>query len=98
MADYRLTLRAEADLIAIYHSSERTFGAYQADAYAEGLNRTFGLIADFPGIGKGVDEIKSGYRRFRFQSHYIFYTVELGQVLIRALVHTRRNVRDELFE
>ncbi len=98
MAEWRLTERAEADLVAIYVHTHRTFGAAQAEAYTEGLNRTFGLIADFPGIGNSADEIKAGYRRFRFQSHLIFYTTEANQIVIRALIHARRNIRDELFE
>jgi toxin ParE1/3/4 len=74
MAEYRLTDRARADLIDIYDFTENRFGAYQADAYYAGLIRTFGLLADFPRIGQGVDELAAGYRRFRFQSHLIFYT------------------------
>jgi toxin ParE1/3/4 len=68
MGSYRLSVSAEADLIAIYDDSERTFGVYQAEAYMSGLERTFGLLADFPGIGQAVDELVSGHRRFRFQA------------------------------
>ena len=98
MAEWRLSKRAEADVTAIYVFTHRTFGETQAEAYIEGLNRTFGLIADFPGIGNSADEIKVGYRRFRFQSHLIFYTTEPDHVVIRALIHARRNIRGELFE
>jgi toxin ParE1/3/4 len=79
MAEYRLTDRARGDLIDIYDFTEDRFGAYQADAYYAGLIRTFGLLADFPRIGQPVDELAAGYRRFRFQSHLIFYT---GKVIM----------------
>ena len=73
MAEYRLTDRARADLIDIYDFTESKFGSYQADAYHAGLIRSFGLLADFPLIGQPVDELVVNYRRFRFQSHLIFY-------------------------
>jgi toxin ParE1/3/4 len=98
VANYRLSLRARADLLDIYAFSEARFGRYHADAYYAGLERTFGLLADFPGIGARADELVPGFRRFRFQSHHIFYTEEADHVLIRALIHVRRNVRPDLFE
>ena len=98
MAEYRLSLRAERDLLAIYLYTEEKFGAYQAEAYHAGLERTFGLLADFPGIGTSADEIRTGYRRFRFQSHYVFYTQETGYVFIRGLIHVRQDLRPSLFE
>lgn len=89
VAEYRLSLRARADLLNIYAKSEATFGLYQADAYYAGLERTFGLLADFPRIGTSADGLAPGYRRFRFQSHYVFFTEEVDHILIRAIVHVR---------
>jgi toxin ParE1/3/4 len=98
VAEYRLSLRARTDLINIYAFTDARFGRYQADAYHAGLERTFGLLADFPGIGTDASELVSGYRRFRFQSHYVFYTEEPEYVLIRALIHVRQDLRPALFE
>jgi toxin ParE1/3/4 len=84
MAEYRLTERARADLINIYDFTESKFGAYQAEAYYAGLIRSFGLLADFPPIGQTVDELATGHRRFRFQSHLIFYTVQPEHIDIRS--------------
>jgi toxin ParE1/3/4 len=98
MAEYRLTQRARADLIDIYDFTEGKFGAYQAEAYHAGLVRSFGLLADFPLIGQTIDELPAGYRRFRFQSHLIFYTVQPDYVEIRAMVHSAQDIRPQLFE
>lgn len=98
MAEFRLSVKARADLINIYAFTDARFGRYQADAYYAGFERTFGLLADFPGIGTNADELVAGYRRFRFQSHYIFYSEQAGGVLIRALLHVRQNLRPALFE
>jgi toxin ParE1/3/4 len=98
MAEYRLTDRARADLIDIYDFTESKFGAYQADAYYAGLVRSFGLLADFPRIGQQVDELALGYRRFRFQSHLIFYTAQPDHVEIRAIIHSAQDIRPQLFK
>lgn len=98
MAEFRLTDHARADLIDIYDFTESKFGAYQADAYYSGLVRSFGLLADFPSIGQPVDELAAGYRRFRFQSHLIFYTVQPDHVEIRAVIHNAQDIRPQLFD
>jgi toxin ParE1/3/4 len=98
VSEYRLSVRARADLINIYAFTQARFGRYQAEAYHAGLERTFSLLAEFPGIGVSAEELVAGYRRFRFQSHYVFYTVEIDHVLIRALIHARQNLRPSLFE
>ncbi|MBM3563846.1 MAG: type II toxin-antitoxin system RelE/ParE family toxin [Alphaproteobacteria bacterium] len=98
MAEFRLSRRARADLLAIYAFTEENFGFYQAEAYFSGLERTFGLLADFPAIGVSREEILPRLRQFRFQSHLIFYCDEGDHVLIRALVHVRQTLRPSLFE
>ena len=97
MADFRLSERAERDLIEIYDYTEENFGAYQADAYHAGLERTFDLLANFPRIGRAVNAIGPGFRRFRFQAHTVFYTEEAGFVLIRAVLHQGREIKAGLF-
>lgn len=98
MAEYRLSRRAEADLLDIYAFTVARFGQYQADAYHAGFERSFGLLADFPRIGIPADELVAGYRRFQFQSHYILFTEEADYVLIRALIHVAMKLRPDLFE
>lgn len=98
MAEYKPTQRARADLIDIYDFTESGFGVYQADSYYAGPVRSFGLLADFPLIGQTMDELAAGYRRFRFQSHLIFYTVQPDCVEIRAVVHAAQNIRPQLFD
>ena len=98
MAEYRLTQRARADLIDIYDFTEGKFGVYQAEASYAGLVRSFGLLADFPLIGQTVDELAAGDRRFRFQSHLIFYSVQPDCVEIRAVVHAAQDIRPQLFD
>jgi len=97
VASYRITSRARANLIGIFDYTEANFGAYQAEAYYAGLIRSFGLLADFPAIGQRADELREGLRRFRFQSHIIFYTVKDDTVEIRGVLHHATNIRPGLF-
>src|ERR1039458_9750339 len=62
------------------------------------MGSTFRLLADFPRIGQPVDELVAGDRRFRFQSHYIFYTEEAAHILIRAIIHSAQEIRPQLFD
>jgi toxin ParE1/3/4 len=98
MAEYRLSVRARAQLLDIYDFTTATFGHYQAEAYHAGLERTFSLLADFPRIGQSVDELAPRHRRFRFQSHSIFYTEEAAYILIRAIYHHAQDIRPQLFD
>lgn len=98
MAEYRLSIQTEADLLQIYDFTELRFGQYQAKAYHAGLEHSFSLLADFPRLGISADEFVVGLRRFRFQSHYIFYSEEVQHVLIRALIHVQMSLRSDHFE
>ena len=95
---FRLSDRAKAEPVAIYDATETRFGRYQADAYFAGLERTFGLLADFPGIGQSADSLVDSYRRFRFQAHFIFYNEDADGIVIRALPYAAQDIRPELFD
>jgi toxin ParE1/3/4 len=98
VGEYRLSRLAREQIRDIGRFTLKRFGHYQAKAYHAGLERTFGLLADFPMMGVEVAEILVGLRRFRFQSHVIFYSLEPHGILIRAVLHAAQNARPELFE
>jgi toxin ParE1/3/4 len=98
VAKYKISVRARGHLYDIYKYTASTFGEYQAEAYLSGLERTFGLLADFPGIGQLAEELAKRHKRFRFQAHVIFYTQEADSILIRAVFHHARKIRPQLFD
>ena len=51
MASFRLTIRAEADVEAIYEYSILNFGLAQAGAYFDSLIARFALLAEYSGLG-----------------------------------------------
>ena len=97
-AEARLSEQAESEILEIYAYSVLRFGEYQAEAYIAGLQRTFGLLADFPQIGQDISALRPGVRRFRFQSHIILYSADADGVLIRSILHASRKIRPELFD
>jgi toxin ParE1/3/4 len=98
VAEFKLSARAEADLLDIYEYTASVFGTYQADAYLGGLERTFDLLANFPRIGTSVNDTAPGYRRFRFQAHMVFYTEDQDGLVIRVILHHSREIRPDLFD
>ncbi len=98
MADYQLSTAAKACLLDIELWTTLRFGIYQADAYLTGLEQTFELIAKFNRIGRSADELAPGLRRYRYQSHTIFYSIEPHHVLIRTILHQALDLRPDLFE
>jgi toxin ParE1/3/4 len=97
VADYKLSRNAGLKLRDIFEYTDETFRRYQPDNYHAGLEKTFGLIAEFPRIGRAVDELFPGLRIFRFQSHHISYALEDDHVLIMQIFHVSQDIRPELF-
>ncbi len=98
MGSYRLSQLARRQIRGIGRYTLKRFGDYQARAYHAGLERTFGLLADFPKMGAEAGEWLSGARRFRFQSHIVVYTEDPDGIFIHAVFHSAQNIRPELFE
>lgn len=92
MSSYRLTRRADQDLIDIYLYTLEQFGMAQAERYAEGVRSCFALLADNPRLGRPADLIRPGLRRHEHGSHVILYRedIEQGGLLVLAVIHGRR--------
>ncbi len=99
MADrYKLSRTAEKQIATIIGYSDDKFGARQTSAYVAGLHSSFELLVNFAGIGANAYEIKQGWRRYRYQSHYIFYSKQPDYIFIEAVIHVRQNIRRDLFD
>ena len=91
MSSYRLTRRADRDLIDIYLYTLETFGPEQAERYTEGMRSCFAMLADNPRMGRTAETIRPGLRRHEHGGHVIFYREdsEAGPLLILTVTHTR---------
>jgi len=89
----RLRLRVAAaaardfDRIAVY--SRRRWGVNVAVRYVTGLGQAIERIRRHPTIGADCSDIIEGIRRYRFQSHTIYYAVMSDSVRIVRILHIR---------
>ena len=89
MPSYRLTRRAENDLLEAFLFGLDRFGEAQAQRYQLGFERCFGMLAENPGLGRPADLIAVGLRRHEHASHVVLYEPDAEGVLIVAVVHGR---------
>jgi toxin ParE1/3/4 len=89
MAAYELSQAADRDLTEIYVYSFQQFGEAQADAYLVALGECMAQLAEAPRLGRAIDHLRSGYRRFEHQSHVIFYRVVDRGILVVRVLHER---------
>jgi toxin ParE1/3/4 len=88
MGNYRLSLRAQDDLIAIARYGDEHFGVAQSDRYREQLKKRFLILAEQPQLYPAVDHIRPGYRRSVCGAHTIYYRVATNGVeIVRILKH-----------
>lgn len=53
---YKLTRRAEGDVIRLYLTGLEQFGEAMAEKFQEGLRRVFAFLADYPAAARERDE------------------------------------------
>lgn len=89
---YKLSTKAEEDIIRVYRESFRLFGAEQTEIYCAGIERIFQFLSDTPKAARERTEISPPVRVHPYQSHIIVYLIdENGDVLILRVRHGREN-------
>lgn len=89
MGRFRLSRRAEGDLLSIGEYTLRTWGEAQAARYLGELEECCQRLADNPALGRHCDEIRAGLRRMEHGRHVVFYREEKGGVLVSRILHQR---------
>jgi len=89
MGNFELTRRAEQDLIEIYTYSHREYGERQAASYILSFEQCFERLQANPALGRSIEHIRSGYRRYNHRSHAVFFTHTLTGILIVRVLHQR---------
>ncbi len=93
---YTYSKRAEKDLIKIYKHTVKEWGLKQAGIYDQGLESTIFLLADNPALGRQSDDIKTGYRRFEYGRHIIFYRNRKSDIFILRILHDSMDAKRHL--
>jgi toxin ParE1/3/4 len=89
MSSYRVSERANDDLLDIYLYGVEQFGPLQAVEYQLSLHHCFQLLAENPRMGRTSETIREGLRRHEHGSHVILYRPEADHILIVAVLHGR---------
>ena len=87
MAEYRLTGKAEQDLVDIIQYTRTHWGRAQADSYITGIEAVCQALADNPAMGKGCDDIAPWLLRHPVDSHVIYYLYQSDGVSILRVLH-----------
>jgi len=88
---YRLSRRAQDDLLQIYETGVREFGADQADRYHAGLERAFEFLSEFPRAARERTELRRPSRAYPYRSHLIFYRPDGDDIFIQRIRHGRED-------
>lgn len=88
---YRLTRKAEDDLIAIYRTGAEEFGVGQAERYFAALEEAFGFLAAYPRAARERREINPPVRAHLHKSHLIVYLIQGDDILILRVRHARED-------
>lgn len=88
---YRLSRKAEEDIIAIYAKGVREFGIEQAERYHAGLEQIFDFLAENPLAARERPEINPPVRARRYQSHLVVYQLDGPDIFILRVRHGRED-------
>lgn len=84
---YRLSRKAEEDIVQLYVSGARDFGTAQAETYHSGLEQAFSFLAAYPRAARERVEISPPVRVHPYRSHVIVYMIAGDDILILRVRH-----------
>ena len=87
MSLYRLTQRADDDILAVYLQGFELFGERLADRYHDDLHALFQKLADHPGMARVRSEITPAVRAFSFKAHVVIYEDAPDGVVLLSVRH-----------
>jgi toxin ParE1/3/4 len=89
VAAFRLSRRAEADLLGIATYTLRTWGEEQTIHYLDDLEGCCQMLADNPTLGRSSQQVLNGLRRMEHGKHVIFYRQETTGIVVSRILHQR---------
>jgi toxin ParE1/3/4 len=95
VAIYKLSPRAEQDLIDIYRRGFQQWGARQAESYQREILSCFHLLSENPGIGRKVS-IRPQLQRHEIKPYIIFYRKFSYGVRIARVLYKNRLVEKHI--
>jgi toxin ParE1/3/4 len=96
MLEIRLTPQARTDLDDIWNFTSTKWGIDQAEVYALALDHSMKTLAQTPGIGRSIDEIRKGYLLFPSGSHLLIYRLKPQAIEFVRILHKRMDAARNL--
>jgi toxin ParE1/3/4 len=94
MPSFKVSRKAQADLIAIGRYTNKQWGVSQRNHYLRQLDDSFNQLAENPEPGTSCDFILKGYRKFPQGSHLIFYKQNSkNSIVIIRVLHQNMDVK-----
>lgn len=84
---YRLSRKAEEDILQIYVTGVGLFGVDQAERYYAGLEQAFLFLAQFPYAAPQRTELSRSSRMHPYKSHLIVYRLDGRNIVIQRVRH-----------
>ena len=91
----RLTPEADEDFTGILEYTFVHWNQQQMDDFASTIYDALGNLALFPDLGRSRDELSPGLRSHPVGDHVIFYRVTATELIVRRIVHSRRELGRE---
>ncbi len=89
MAKYRISTKADSDLLDIARFTIKKYGIEQARTYKDGLYTCFNTLSEKPDLGRNASQYAPHLKRFLFQSHTIFFRPEEKGIAIIRVLHQK---------
>ncbi len=89
---YRLTPRAEADLVDMALHTREHWGEAQEARYVHQIFVRLEWLGDNPKLGRVREDIAPGYRSFPEGRHVIFYLIRGDFIDIIGIPHSARDL------
>ncbi|MBN4048452.1 type II toxin-antitoxin system RelE/ParE family toxin [Flavobacteriaceae bacterium AH-315-O20] len=96
MAVYKLSNKAEIDLVGMYEFGVYKFGLQQTQKYFFGIHATFGILAENMDLGRDASEYIENLKRFTYKAHTIFYLISANGIFILRVLSQRMDYDSNL--
>jgi toxin ParE1/3/4 len=90
---HRLARQARADLDQIWdYIHSQTSNEAVADQVIDAIAERFGLLAQWPHIGRQRSDLRRGLRSHPVGNYLIFYRIQRAGIVILRVLHSRRDI------
>ncbi|SDE30810.1 toxin ParE1/3/4 [Pricia antarctica] len=98
MGVYKLSSKAEIDLVSMYEFGIYKFGLTQAQKYFYAMHEAFEVLAENLNLGRDASEFIADLKRFSYKAHTIFYLQTVNGIFVIRVLSQRMDYTSNLQE